>query len=412
MVQRNLNWLLLSVLAVSGCAAPSGPPNCMCSASVPLALDCQESVNSPLVPDVSMVRLPPTIEFDEKAGHCALREDDLQCLAASRSATASLLQAESEAARGQSATCSQRAVSLSSELLRLRSVHERNRASGAALTIYLRLAEAEGAKEHIGRSLDETANMLEDSRQFRAQGIQLPVTAGQIKQQRMELLHQQQELQLTILQLNSQLAQMLDLAADHAPVWPEVDLTVLEDVTDLAVAIEVAQTTRADLAALRRAARCLDRHTLPAVRSLILQATAGGGAGLSAAGGRGLLAARRRGSELPVRHKQVQEMIASEELKTRRDVTVAIRGIETRLQQIRLTMQTRDVLRDNVKNLRQQLDAGASTIFDLRQANLNLLSAETDLLHDVIQWKIAIVKLKELQGLLAEECGYSLCTCG
>ena len=36
MVQRNLNWLILSLLAVSGCAAPSTRSNCLGSASVPV----------------------------------------------------------------------------------------------------------------------------------------------------------------------------------------------------------------------------------------------------------------------------------------------------------------------------------------------------------------------------------------
>jgi outer membrane protein TolC len=89
----------------------------------------------------------------------------------------------------------------------------------------------------------------------------------------------------------------------------------------------------------------------------------------------------------------------------------AIHGIETRFRQIGLTKQIRDLLRDNVKDLEKQLDVGAATTLDLRQASLNVLSAETDLLRDVIEWKLAIIKLKEMQGLLAEECGYSICTC-
>ena len=52
----------------------------------------------------------------------------------------------------------------------------------------------------------------------------------------------------------------------------------------------------------------------------------------------------------------------------------------------------------------QQLTSGAP--LGVRKARLDLLAVEQDLLHDVIAWKLAVVKLKEAQGLLAVECGY------
>ncbi len=413
MVQRSLIGLILSLLAVSGCAAPSTRPDCAGSASAPMALDCRESVPSPLVPDVSLVRLPPVIDRinrEETEEHCPLSENDLRCLAASRSAAASLLQAESNAAVSQSTNSERRSACLHSEILRLRSIHERNRTAAAASVLYLRLAEAEGAAQNLDRSLRETEDMLEDMRQFQFQGIQLPVTAGQIRQRRLELQHQEQELRLTILQLNGQLGQLFDLEADHAPIWPDVDLTVSEDSYDGGVEVEIALATRADLAALRHAARNLDEDTLPAVRALVLQAGLGGTLGLASSRGR-RLAALRTGTDLPVRRRQIQEMIVREELKVQRDVMSAIRGIETRLRQIGLTKQIRALRQDEVKHLERQLDAGAATTLDLREAKLNVLSADTDLLRDVIEWKLAIVKLREVQGLLAEECGSSICNC-
>jgi hypothetical protein len=358
-----------------------------------------------------MVRLPPPIDLDETEEHCLLSESDLQCLAASRSAAASLLQAESKATVGQSTTSEKRSACLHSEILRLQSVHERNRAAGAALVAHLRLAEAEGAAAYLHRSLVETTDMLEDIRQFHVQGIQLPVTAGQIKKRRLELQHQDQELGLTILRLNGQLAQMLDLETHHAPIWPDVDLTVSDESFDPVVAVEHALTARADLAALRHAARSLDEYTLPAVRALIFQTGVGGGAGLPSTRYSSRFAALRKGNDVPVRRQQIQAMIVSGELNVQRDVMSAIHGIETRFRQIGLTKQIRDLLRDNVKDLEKQLDAGAATTLDIRQASVNVLSAETDLLRDVIEWKLAIIKLKEMQGLLAEECGYAICTC-
>jgi hypothetical protein len=43
----------------------------------------------------------------------------------------------------------------------------------------------------------------------------------------------------------------------------------------------------------------------------------------------------------------------------------------------------------------------------VRTITLDGVAAEQDLLHDVIEWKLAVVKLKQAQGLLATECGWN-----
>ena len=49
---------------------------------------------------------------------------------------------------------------------------------------------------------------------------------------------------------------------------------------------------------------------------------------------------------------------------------------------------------------RQQVDRG----LDIAAADLQLLDARRELAHQVMAWRIAQVKLKEAQGLLAFEC--------
>ena len=58
---------------------------------------------------------------------------------------------------------------------------------------------------------------------------------------------------------------------------------------------------------------------------------------------------------------------------------------------------------------KKQLDGAA--IFEARKARLDVLAAEQDLLHDVIEWKLAVVKLREAQEELAIECGFSGMQC-
>jgi hypothetical protein len=43
----------------------------------------------------------------------------------------------------------------------------------------------------------------------------------------------------------------------------------------------------------------------------------------------------------------------------------------------------------------------------VHKARLEVLAVEQDLLHDVIEWKLAVARLKAAQGLLAVECGYA-----
>jgi hypothetical protein len=52
----------------------------------------------------------------------------------------------------------------------------------------------------------------------------------------------------------------------------------------------------------------------------------------------------------------------------------------------------------------QRLAEGGA--FRIHRAQLDAIVIEQDLLHDVIEWKLALIKLKQAQGLLAIECGY------
>ena len=89
----------------------------------------------------------------------------------------------------------------------------------------------------------------------------------------------------------------------------------------------------------------------------------------------------------------------------------ALQGIKVRLQQVALTEQRLQLLKNERESIARQFALGGATILDLRRARLKVIAGETDLLRDVIQWKLEVVKLKESQGMLAEECGYSCRAC-
>src|SRR5947207_7908508 len=92
--------LLLAELAV-GCAARQCQPE-PSPLSAPVLLDCRETVGTALVPDVSLVagrESLPTIEPPPR--YCNLTERDAQCLAATNTPNARLLDQEAEAVAAQ-----------------------------------------------------------------------------------------------------------------------------------------------------------------------------------------------------------------------------------------------------------------------------------------------------------------------
>lgn len=85
----------------------------------------------------------------------------------------------------------------------------------------------------------------------------------------------------------------------------------------------------------------------------------------------------------------------------------AIATIEARLNQLALSQQRTEALRLHLDNLNRKAEAAPVASFEIRRAKVALLAAEQDLFHDVIEWKVAGVKLREAQGELAVECGYT-----
>ncbi len=95
----------------------------------------------------------------------------------------------------------------------------------------------------------------------------------------------------------------------------------------------------------------------------------------------------------------------------RTETVQAISTVHTRLAQIALTKQRLEIARRHIVALEQQMRVATTSPFSARQARVDALAVEQELLHDVIEWKSAVVKLKQTQGILAVECGYDLGGC-
>ena len=136
---------------------------------------------------------------------------------------------------------------------------------------------------------------------------------------------------------------------------------------------------------------------------------ASGGLGLSSGAGGlcSLLHFRAAADEAAVRGDQVQSAIADKQRSIRHEVAQAIATIDARLNQVAISQRRVEVLRLHLENLQRGSANVAGASFEIRRARLAVMAAERDVFHDVIEWKIAVVKLREAEGELAIECGYS-----
>lgn len=393
--------LALAVLA-GGCASRRQCSPACCPAA-PLALDCQPVARQPLAADVSLVSAREL----QGRSYCNLPEKDAQCLAAANSTNARLLEQEAEALAAQQSGQHAGRTQAQQQILRLQADHERNRAAGGALQLLLRIAEAEAGADNLRRRLDAVASTLDDVRRLQAAGLAAPLTPPEVEAQRLDLQIRLVELELTVDQLNQQLASLLggDLPVG-ARFWPDISLKVDPEMPPLEEAQLTALAQRADLAALRLAAQTNGRDNLAAARALLGQSH--GGLGLTAGGAKLLafLHPHATGDEADARQSQLETAVADQERAIRGDVAQTLAAIEARLMQIELAVRRIGFLEQHRDALQRMTVAGAANGFEIRKAAVELLAAQQDLFHHVIEWKLATVRLRDAQGELAIECGY------
>ncbi len=404
--------IALSLALYGGCASR----NCRstptaCTPSTQRTFNCQAVERQPVRPDVSLVPPKDTallVRGPQK--FCALAEQNAQCLAATNATIANLLVKEAEAASQPPSGffAHTRWSPLTSELLKLEATHKRNAAAASALVAFLRLVEAEGGADNLERRAHELDLMLADIHRLQERGLLSPVSKPEIESQRVELWHRQVELRATVGQLNYQLEDLLgvELAADNR-FWPQASLGVTIVTPNRDEAVNLSLANRADLAELRLAAGADSQDSMAAARTIFQ--LAGGGLGSSSLPSccLGLLVhARSSDCEGPIRRQQMAELLALRQRTARHETLQAVLVVETRLDQVGLTRRRLEIAKAHLTAAEEEQKLTAGAPLNVRKARLDAIAVEQDLLHDVIEWKLALVKLKEAQGLLAVECGY------
>ena len=115
--------------------------------------------------------------------------------------------------------------------------------------------------------------------------------------------------------------------------------------------------------------------------------------------------------ELEIRRAQLMELLETREQQVASEIRLAVREIETRLRQSAIAAEARASWQQRLTDLKALREVGSATPLEIQQAQLELTAAESALLKQAIAVRLAEVKLKEAQGLLAAECGYDVGSC-
>jgi hypothetical protein len=428
-IRRQL-WLIVGV-ALLGCARDRPCRVCTEAGGIPASM-------AEDLPPVEMTGdRPPSIEPDlaglpdRAAVNAALEPDseaaptyreltapEAQCRAAQTAPRANALQAERRAVQpshGIGSAGSERSTSLQRELLAIAAVEDRNRSAGAALEVFYHLAEAEARGAVLERSLAANDQALRALRQLSERGLPLPVNEDALLRQRLGYEQQQVQLELTISQLNEQLRHLTGFEAigERWRFWPSLAWQVTVERVDVDEAVSLGLALRPELVLLRTLETRLDADTLPVARQVasIVDGLLGASTGRSC-----LLAIAFRqltgrispeeAQEVSARRKQIREYRQDRERGVATEIRQAAATMEAELRRVSLTKEEVTSLSARIRNLEALRLTGGATAFDVTTAELELLRAQSDLIARVIAWKIAVVKLKEAQGLLAEECGW------
>jgi hypothetical protein len=300
----------------------------------------------------------------------------------------------------------------------------RNQAAGTALEWYFQLAGAEAKADLLNDSLEQGRNTLRRIEELKNLGIPLPAPIEEYQRQIVELKLQQGQNQLTIEQLDSKLR--LAMGYDSRHVWrirPDPGAALgtptqapVPLVPDVEAAVQLGLHQRPQLLLLRNMIANLDTDTLGSARVLLqsinpLLAMSSPGPRCMVLKILGKIVHIEPGQqdELERVRGQLCDLLHERERAVEAEIREAVYEIGARRETILRARQAVDSWQDRIRDLEKQQAEGLKGALSLASAYLDLYKARGEVVREFLGWKIAAVKLKQAQGFLPAECGYSEC---
>jgi hypothetical protein len=386
--------------------------------SRPPAPDCQEHqvVPQAIEPDVqplSASHVDPAVVLATAVDTplSQLFEVDCQCHAARMAPIADLLEQEYRLASALAAcqkgdaAC---ALALQCRLLRLRVIEHRNKAAADALVSFYRLADVEGRAAKLNQSITLLDETIDRADRLQERGLLQNVDRSALRRKRLELATQEEALALARTQLNADLRVRLgcDPTTALAPYWPELSWAVKPMPVDEDAAVAVALAQRPDLRSLNLMREELNTATLPVARSMLATVDAALGTAQARSDWLGDLKCPDGScDEAAVRQAQLARLASSTQLSVTAEARSAVARIESATEEVLLAEQTAESWQDRVSDLRRTRDVANGSIFEVNEAEGELLAAEARLIEKITVLRLARLELRRVQGVLAAECG-------
>jgi len=361
---------------------------------------------------VAAEAVPAADEADDQP-HILLSEHDALCAAADGSTLAAVIEVERRLALARAAdaqTDTERCSSiLQSDLLSLRIIEKRNEAAAGALRALLKLAEVEAGIDSLHAGLEENRHVARLAEKLKAAGQVFPGDATEIERKRLDLKAQLADLNGAKGKLNAELRKLI-LLKDHSgrSISPQIDPRVSTAMPDAAAEVKVALSQRPDIAALELLLAATSQETLPAVRAALsaVDGALGSSPGIWETL-RSLLCHDDCPTELEARCAQLERLLLDRRRQVTEEVRAAVAEIRAAAGRLTLARQKVASWKRRIGQLKRLQQADKATAFDRARARASLIEAEAEVTRRVIALKLGRLKLREVQGVLSQECGHA-----
>ncbi len=287
----------------------------------------------------------------------------------------------------------------------------RNRNAGAALALYYRLLELELKSDVLGSSILELDRMIVASDKLIEKGFRQTADGYELKKQRLELESDRTRLRSGLKRLNAELKSLLAIDPGlEGFILPADQVRVVPEPLDANEAVQVGLMYRSDLNLLRSLAATVDHRTLQAVRKVLVGLAPPLAAVVMSA--EHLLPAMlpfvsaMAKAEVAAARRQILGLLQDREREATKEIRTAAEEWTTARELVSIARQRFELNGAQVKELETKSKVGQAVELELRKARLEQLKAESDLVGEIIKWKLADVKARETMGLLCTgDCG-------
>jgi hypothetical protein len=183
---------------------------------------------------------------------------------------------------------------------------------------------------------------------------------------------------------------------------------------DVEAAVQLGLHQRPQLLLLRYMIANLDRDTLGSARillqtisPLLAMSSPGPSCKLLTILAKPLHIQPGQEEELERVRAQLCDYLHERERTVAAEIRAAVYEIGARRETILRARQAADSWQDRIHDLEKQRTEGLKGPLSLASAYLEWYKARGEVVNEFLRWKIAFVKLKQAQGILPAECGYS-----